>query len=1069
MDKSTDLRLIEAGFPCHQVGAETQREQSVGLQPPVNRLHVWWARRPLTPSRAAIVASLDPAATDPDTFIRQLGIERVQALVRGEPWTITDKLLDRIESRNGAEVLPVDAVVLRALDREQARRDENRTLIAELRGKSADLAADPVLERWGQENKPLPMPWPNEGDALPVIRVPADPAWANERIAFEDSNKVRTPEDKYLYPRAYSHIVPWNRSGLTVLDPTAGGGSIPFEALRVGHKVLANELNPVASVILYATLDYPARFGASLEMQIADWGNRLLADMRSEIAPLFPASKIPEPHYTNVEKLNLTDPDERRLLSYEALDGFLYPRQVTCPHCGGEAPLLNTCWLSKAAKDAWGVRAVPQDGKVRFETYRVKGGRGPNGEDPDTATVNRGTGQCVHCKQAIDGDEIKRQARGESPHGAWKDRLYAVVAVRFEPKLDARGRPQRYSSGARKGEIKTTKVRYFRPPNVRDLEALAEAERQLAERWDAWDAAGFIPTERLPDGEKTREPIRYGMPRWCDLFTPRQLLGHLTLVERLNQMKPDILAELGEARGRAVVTYLQFVIDKGVDYNSRQTRWIPQRAIVSGTFGRHDFSLKWTFGEMIFSGSDSGAAWGRSQVVDAYKGLAELTAPAFDATGGEPAVTITNGTASHLPDVDDASVDLVCMDPPYYNNVQYAELSDYFYVWQRRTLRDLYPGLFGRRLTDKKSEAVANPARDGNAAAAKNEYERRMGEIFRECRRVLKDSGIFTLMFTHKTQDAWETLTRSLIESGWVITASFPVESEGENSMHQRDMAAAASSIYLACRKRDMEDSGPAVWQGFGGQGVRYDIERAVQSGLDDFAPLKLNPVDEMVASYGKALQVLSSHWPVQDGDEVVSPMRAMNEASRVVAQSRVSRITKGKVQVGDLDSETAMALTIFGIWECAEVAYDDILLLSKSLGIALVNKTGSSGTTGYKAADREIGVNTETAGTGRGSKADLVHAPLVRKGSKLRLALPEERQPARLANPQTDWDRLHGLIMAYREGDTPVARAYLQGHATEHSDRIIDLLEVWAAEARHPDRQREARTMLYGLGKQLS
>ncbi|HCS89255.1 MAG TPA: hypothetical protein DIW77_04100, partial [Chromatiaceae bacterium] len=105
----------------------------------------------------------------------------------------------------------------------------------------------------------------------------------------------------------------------------------------------------------------------------------------------------------------------------------------------------------------------------------------------------------------------------------------------------------------------------------------------------------------------------------------------------------------------------------------------------------------------------------------------------------------------------------------------------------------------------------------------------------------------------------------------------------------------------------------------------------------------------------------------------------------------------------------------------------------------------------------------------GRASKSEQAHAPLVRRGSKLRLALPEERQPARLANPQTDWDRLHGLIMAYREGDIPVARAYLQEHAAEHSDRIIDLLEVWAAEARHPDRQREARTMLYGLGRQLS
>jgi adenine-specific DNA methylase len=200
------------------------------------------------------------------------------------------------------------------------------------------------------------------------------------------------------------------------------------------------------------------------------------------------------------------------------------------------------------------------------------------------------------------------------------------------------------------------------------------------------------------------------------------------------------------------------------------------------------------------------------------------------------------------------------MDPPYYDNVQYAELSDYFYVWQKRTLDKLYPGVFTRLLTDKKSEAVANPARDGSDAKAKAEYERMMGEIFRECRHMLKDEGLLTLMFTHKSQDAWETLTRSLIESGWVITASLPVESEMTDAMHQKDMAAAASSIFITCRKRDSDMSGPAVWQGFGGQGVRYDIERAVKAGLDVFAPLKLNPVDEMVASYGKALQVLSAH-----------------------------------------------------------------------------------------------------------------------------------------------------------------------------------------------------------------
>ena len=410
--------------------------------------------------------------------------------------------------------------------------------------------------------------------------------------------------------------------------------------------------------------------------------------------------------------------------------GLIYARQVTCPHCGGEAPLLNTCWLSKEAGDPWGVRIVPdgrpRDGKVTFQTYRVVKGRGPHGEDPNLATVNRGVGQCVHCQQAIPEGEIKAQARGESPHGRWSDRLYCVVAVRLEPLLDENGQPLRYTSGLMAGEIKTRKVRFFRPPNDRD-------QRPLKRRKSGCRKNGRHGKPRVssrPNAcqwSKDKRPIRYGMPRWCDLFTPRQLLGHLTLIEGLNRLKPEILAKLGPDRGRAVVTYLQFAIDKGLDYNSRQTLWhiyIVDRDCAH--FARHDFSLKWTFGEMIFTGPNSGAAWGLSQVVDAYRSIAELlkSVHARYAADSLP-LTILNGTAANMPSLAAGSVDLICMDPPYYDNVQYGELSDYFYVWQKRTLSDLYPELFTRRLVDKSVEAVANPARDGSAKAAKLAYERR--------------------------------------------------------------------------------------------------------------------------------------------------------------------------------------------------------------------------------------------------------------------------------------------------------------------------------------------------------
>lgn len=1073
-----DLRLIEAGFPCHQVGAETQRERGASSAlPPLYFLHVWWARRPLTPSRAAIVASLAPAGTDPDTFVRELGIERKVVKFGDQFWALTGKLLERVELSNGQEWLPVDAVVQRAFLKENERREEARSVIGQLLAGPDEVASHPVLKRWAEEVKPLPIGGFGLGDFLPVSRIMGDPAHVAERIEFAKLPEVKdilgaelrwTSEDLYAYGRAFANDHPPKPSGLVVLDPTSGGGSIPFEALRLGHTVIANELNPVATTILYATLDFPARFGPSLKDDIEKWGNKLLEHVESEMAPYCEFSPIPEQELADLKKSLVKAPELVAEFSVEYdYTGFLYTRQVTCPHCAGEAPLLNTFWLSKEAGDPWGVRVVtdgaPRNGKVRFETYRVKNGRGPNGENPESYTVSDGVGQCLHCKQAIDGDEIKAQARGDSPHGKWTDRLYAVVAVRRQPKLDRNGSVQRFSTGLRSGELKTEKIRYFRAPNERDFEGLRLAEAKLRENWARWDEAGLIPTEAFPKGNDIR-PVTYGMPRWCDLFTPRQLLGHVALVEELNSLIPELQRDLGEERGKAVATYLQFAIDKGADYNSKQTRWEFTRGVIKGTFGRHDFSLKWTFGEMIFSGPNSGAAWGLSQVLDAYKGIAELVEPLYRSTGGQPPVRIVNGSAASMSAILDESVDLVCFDPPYYNNVQYAELSDYFYVWMRRGLKALYPDFFGRRATNKSDEAVANPSLEGSASAAKHAYERKMQDIFKECRRVLKADGVMTLMFTHKQQDAWETLTRSLIDSGWEITASFPVESEGGNSMHQKDLAAAASSIFITCRKRPLEDRLPSTWTGLGGTGVASKVRESVKQALKDFEPLRLNPVDRMVASYGRALQVLSEAWPVVDGNEPVGPTRAMNEAARVVAAQEISRITNGRLSVDDLDPESSMALTLFGIFGLGSIAFDESNNVAKSLNVRMEAKAA-----GYRLeeGDRLIGYNQEATGRrGQAQAAEDVgyHAPLVRKGSKLRLALPAERSGKRLEKPQSLWDVMQGALVKYAQGDIPVARAYLETHAKENFERVIDLLEVWSLECGNKELKRAADALLFGL-----
>ena len=1023
-------RLIEGRFPCNEVGAETKRERGASSSlPPLYFLHVWWARRPLTPSRAAVLGSILPANTDPEVFLRDLGIVKKQAVIGDQRWTLVGKNLELVQTlEDGTEALAWSVKVQKALDKEIERRKLVRDKLNALIQADASLATDLVVTRWLAENGAISnieiMQVLAQGNVIPVVTVTADPAHINERITFAASDFVFEqlgeriqidPEDLYAYGRAYETPIKPVFQDITVLDPTAGGGSIPFEAARLGCKVIANDLNPVATTIEAATLKYPIQYGSSLIDDIEKYGQQLCKTVESEMAPFY--------HFEKGEV------DQT---------GLLYHRTVTCPACGERAPLLNAFALSKKS-DGWMV--IPKiEGytghkKVRLIPTRLRGGKGPNGEDPEQGSVVLGTGTCLFCHQAIPSDEIKRQAQA----GQMTDDLYIVAAVR---NVQATGKD---------GKMRIIKETFYREPTEEDYSALQRAKEELDAKWSHFEALDLIPTEKIPWGNDPR-PIIYGSIYWYQMFTPRQLLGHLTAMETLRNMIPQVLAEHGKDRGTAIITYLQYMIDKCLDYNSRQTRWEYTRSVVKGTFGRHDFSFKWTFGEMVFTGNHSGLDWGKDQVVDAYSGMCKLLAD-----NNIPVPTVLNGSAANL-NIESGSVDLIIWDPPYYNNVQYAELSDYFYIWQKRTFRNLYPGVFSRVVTNKEDEAVANPVRDDGESNAKTSYENRMREIFEECARVMKDDGVMTMMFTHKKQEAWETLTRALIESGWIISSTFPVDSESAASMHQKDMAAAASSIFLACRKRNQSSREPAAWQGFGGSGVVHQVRQAVREGLRSYDSLHLNPVDEMVASYGCALRVLSENWPVRDGDELVSPIKAMREASTVVAQYQMERLTDGRISASDLEAEAGIVLTMLGVYGLSKFPYDDALTLSKSLNVRLDN----IGLHGYKPDGHMLGIGDDKKDDEAGRVQS--YAPVVKKGSILRIALPEERQQKRLDEPKTEWDVLQGMICAYRDGDIPVARAYLQRHASGSEEKILALLRVWADNCGSVSLEKEAQRMLFGL-----
>jgi adenine-specific DNA methylase len=427
---------------------------------------VWWARRPLTPSRAAILASLAAPDLDPETFLRQLGIEQRVAEIGDDSWVLTGKILGRVrQTENGREILPVDDMVLHWFENEQARRAKCRAIAADLARGDATLAADPVLLQWERDCRPLAGQWVRQDTELTVEHRAGNPALIVERIEFAKSKPANyvlgrvlkwDAEDLYGYERAFTNSADGKPNELVVLDPAAGGGSIPFEALRLGHRVIANELNPVAVSILYATVDYPARFGEALSADIREWGERLVRTVEEVTTPFVAFSALPDAERERLRTKVRRCPELLPAFDVPEHDhiGQLFCRQVICPTCSGEAPLLNSCWLAKDDTEPWAVRIVKDGrkcaGNARFETYRVVAGRGPNGEDPDFATVADGVGTCIHCRQAIAEDEIKAQAQGRSEHGSWTDRLYCFAAVRFEPKLDHNGRPERYRSGAQR-------------------------------------------------------------------------------------------------------------------------------------------------------------------------------------------------------------------------------------------------------------------------------------------------------------------------------------------------------------------------------------------------------------------------------------------------------------------------------------------------------------------------------------------------------------------------------------------------------------------------------------------
>jgi putative DNA methylase len=807
-------RLIEDWLPIAALSEESVRERrSMTSLPPTYYLHVWFARRPLVASRAAILASILDSTADRATFLHDLGIH-------------------------------------------------------------------------------------------------GDPVAAKARMAAANARGVRLEAEPYGYRRAFQHLPSRVESLAEILDPTAGGGSIPFEAARLGVKTIANDLNPVAALLLKSTVELPVRFGAALLERY-----RVLAEEFVKRAT---------PHFADVFP--------REVPNVVTVDGYLWARTITCPYCGGLVP-LSPNW--KLDSSGHGVRLIPDGPRIRFEIVTRESDHSPG-------TVKDGDGSCPfpQCRRTINGDEIKSQAQA----GKMGHQLYCVVY-----------KEERIKGYTKTGKPKTEKVRGFRAPRPED-DVTELLQRKLEEKMALWQARNIVPYEEIDAlSNYDRGHRLYGINHWAKMFTGRQIYGHCVAVEVFQNM---LATCVGNELDRAAMTYIAIAIDKMVDYNSVGLSWHSKREVLEHTLRMHNFSYKWSFAEMAPAITGLGYDWVTNQVGKCLGELIELLGQSseeklqFQAPRPKPAVRITCESADSL-SIPDASVDCVVMDPPYYDNVMYAELSDFFYVWLKRTAGLIYPELFTNHLTDKDREAVANAAKfAGQKGGAKNlagrDYQRRMAAIFKEQRRVLKPDGIMTVMFTHKAAGAWDALATGLIEAGFTITASWPVNTEAEGSLHIREKSAARSTIFLVCRVRDArpENEDPRYWEE-----TEPTVRAAVRTKVKEFQEAGIGGIDLYLASFGPALQVFTEAWPLTRGTARPQPARkqkdlfeefdpyavrpedALEAARREVKQWRMEQLASVKRQ-SHLDPLTEWYILAWDAFRAPRFPADEALKLARVVGL---------------------------------------------------------------------------------------------------------------------------------------
>ena len=677
-----------------------------------------------------------------------------------------------------------------------------------------------------------------------------------------------------------------------VLDPFAGGGSIPLEAQRLGLEAHASDLNPVAVLINKALIEIPPRFaGRAPVFPGADDGTRswpgahgLAEDVRRygewmreeawrRIGHLYPRAQLP-------------DGSEATVIAW------IWARTVTCPNpaCGIETPLVSKWWLGKKkGKEAYIVPTVV-GGHVEYSIGHDPK-LAPTKQEDGTISGRRGA-VCVSCHSAISMDYIKNEGN-KSLMGA---QACAVVA-----------------EGRRN--------RIYLPPNDVNVGA-TRIERPVG-----------VASQRLPNDPRNFWTVAYGLDTFEKLFTARQLTALTTFSDLVSEARERVLqdalaggmseGERLEAGGAgaaayadAVSTYLGLVVSRITDYSSSINSWAssPQMEIVQHVFGRQALPMAWDYAESNPFAESSGS-------------LNIMIRAVSEAVSRVPA-----RSRAHVLQTDAASHDyhgaVVSTDPPYYDNIGYSDLSDFFYVWLRRSLKDVHPSLFSTMLVPKVEELVANPYRHSGKDGAKKFFEDGFRAVFANARRSANPDYPMTVYYAFKqtetsaegrTSTGWSTILEGMIRSGWSITATWPMRSERRGRLTSIGTNALASSIVLVLRPRP-EDA-PMTDR----RSLMRELRRTLPEAVETLRSGGIAPVDLAQAAIGPGMSVFS-HYA-----RVISPDGTDMSVSEALTQINAVLDEVLGEQEGDLDPDTRWCLTWFDAHGFTEGPYGEAETLASA------------------------------------------------------------------------------------------------------------------------------------------